>query len=195
MDNGIIKIPLSRGFFTYVDQEHFETPKRLSLKCGIAIEVIPSSIKWQAEKSSSEYYAKTTRRVFGDGSRRKASILLHRLIMQVSPWLVVDHRNGDTLLNIMSNLRICTISQNNSNRISKLGSTSRYLGVSLESGNRGKKWAVSISSCTEHPSERKTVHGGRFATEEEAALAYNELAIKYHGEFARLNVIPATVNS
>ena len=32
-----------------------------------------------------------------------------------------------------------------------------------------------------------TYHSKRFLTEEEAARAYDELAKKHHGEFARLN--------
>ena len=30
---------------------------------------------------------------------------------------------------------------------------------------------------------------GRFPTEEAAALAYNEMALQFHGEFAKLNVV------
>ena len=33
----------------------------------------------------------------------------------------------------------------------------------------------------------KSINLGRFASEEEAALVYNKAALKYHGEFARLN--------
>lgn len=40
----------------------------------------------------------------------------------------------------------------------------------------------------------KSIHLGYFPTEEEAALAYNQAAIKYHGEFARLNTINRTIN-
>jgi hypothetical protein len=33
----------------------------------------------------------------------------------------------------------------------------------------------------------KMIFLGRFTSEEDAARAYNEGAVKYHGEFARLN--------
>ena len=36
---------------------------------------------------------------------------------------------------------------------------------------------------------KKEIHLGHFKTKEEAAIAYNNAAIKYHGEFASLNVI------
>ena len=35
----------------------------------------------------------------------------------------------------------------------------------------------------------KTVTVGQYANEIDAAKAYNEAAIKYHGEFANLNII------
>ena len=35
----------------------------------------------------------------------------------------------------------------------------------------------------------KTVYTGCFDNKEEAALAYNKVAIKYHGEFAKINII------
>lgn len=34
-----------------------------------------------------------------------------------------------------------------------------------------------------------TIHLGLYFTQEEAAKAYNNGAIKYHGEFARLNLL------
>jgi hypothetical protein len=39
----------------------------------------------------------------------------------------------------------------------------------------------------------KGKHIGCYATEIEAALAYNEFAIKHFGEFARLNIIKSEV--
>jgi len=41
-------------------------------------------------------------------------VLLHRFLMGEPPGLLVDHRNGDTLNNRRSsNLRVCTVQQNN----------------------------------------------------------------------------------
>ena len=43
-------------------------------------------------------------------------VLMHRLIMQPPPHLVVDHLNGDGLDNRRCNLRICTHAENAQNR-------------------------------------------------------------------------------
>lgn len=93
----------------------------------------------------------------------------------------VDHINGDKLDNRPTNLREATNGQNIANSKSREGSSSKYLGVSWNKVNRN--WTAYITS------NWKGRHIGSYATEEQAALAYNKAAIETHGEYARLNVI------
>lgn len=46
---------------------------------------------------------------------------------------------------------------------------------------RGRPWIAKIGV------DGKTLHLGSFTTEAEAVAAYNEAAVKHHGEFAHLN--------
>tara|TARA_R110002167_G_scaffold20176_2_gene74155 strand:+ start:1039 stop:1545 length:507 start_codon:yes stop_codon:yes gene_type:complete len=92
----------------------------------------------------------------------------------------VDHINRNRLDNRTSNLRPCTVSQNNANRKGS-NKTSRYKGVS-KCKSTGK-WVVRISNGG------KYLSGGRFLEEKEAAKKYNEMAIKIFGEFAYLNEV------
>lgn len=108
---------------------------------------------------------------------------MHREIMNVSnPEISVDHIDGNPLNNQRSNLRTCTHAQNICN--SKLNSknTSGYRGVTWHTG--AKKYMAYIRH------NYKMYNLGLFETAEEAALARNEKAVKLHGEFAVLNVIP-----
>ncbi len=57
--------------------------------------------------------------------------------------------------------------------------TSGYKGVS----KHHKKWRAYIVL------KEKQIHIGLYRTKEDAALAYNEAALKYFGQFANLNVI------
>lgn len=73
------------------------------------------------------------------------------------------------------------MAQNCQNRkISKLNK-SGYNGVSW--CIRSKKWVAQIQ-C-----ENKKIHIGYFINPIDAAKAFNEAAIKFHGEFAKLNEI------
>lgn len=108
-----------------------------------------------------------------DGDKRTL-IHLHRVIMNAPATMQVDHINGDTLDNRKSNLRLCTHAENVINRPGRPGE-SKYKGVSLDK-RRGRWYA-------RHAKQ----HIGSFATEEEAAQAYDEFVKDKYGEFAWLN--------
>lgn len=106
---------------------------------------------------------------------------MHRVIMQAKKGEYVDHINGDRLDNRRSNLRICSNQENLCNKPKQLNNTSGYKGVTWR--KIAKKWLAQIQV------NNKTIHLGYYETKEEAALAYNIAAKKYHGEFACQNDI------
>lgn len=118
-----------------------------------------------------------------DRGRGTSSFYMHRDIMGHPARLVIDHINGDKTDNQINNLRMCLQKQNACNRGPWAKSMySKYKGVSKDK-RRKIQWVAKIMS------NRKTINLGYFEKEEEAALAYNEAARKYHGEFALLNEI------
>lgn len=120
---------------------------------------------------------------YEQGNANKLRKYLHNVIMSPPVDMIVDHINHDNFDNRKQNLRICTVQQNNWNRKgkSKRNKTSIYKGVAYDKSHRN--WSSRI--CCNY----KRIHLGSFPTEEAAALAYNEAAIKYFGEFACLNEI------
>lgn len=111
---------------------------------------------------------------------------MHRLIMGVTdPKVVVDHKDGNGLNNQKINLRLANTSQNISNGRVRQNFTSKYKGVHWDKFN--KKWRVQVQS------QDGIVRLGRFGNEVHAALAYNDMAVKIQGEFARINLIDELV--
>ena len=102
---------------------------------------------------------------------------MHRLIMNAKKCEEIDHRFGNGLDNQKKNLRKCTHAENQCNK--KASGISKYLGVSFHSG----RWRAKIKK------NGIETHIGHFKIEKNAALAYNEMALKIHGEFARLNIV------
>lgn len=110
-------------------------------------------------------------------------VRMSRLVMGITdPNVYVDHKNGNTLDNRKENLRIATPKQNSRNIGKRRGNfTSIYKGVNWN--KKSKRWTARIST----DSGRKFL--GYYATEKDAALAYNKAALEFHGEFARFNSI------
>jgi hypothetical protein len=111
----------------------------------------------------------------------KPEIYLHSLI--INSKNEIDHINNNGLDCRESNLRCATHQQNSFNKKIGKRNTSGFKGVHWHKNT--KKWEACIKK------DYKTIRLGYFSDKIKAALAYNAAAIEYHGEFAKLNEIPA----
>lgn len=134
-----------------------------------------SKHKWYAFKSKRMWYAAT--------NINKRPVSMHRFIMNVlDSKIFVDHKDHDGLNNKRDNLRLCSLSQNHCNRRSAHNKKySKYLGVYWD--NSKMKWTAKLRK------DKLLYSLGTFKLENDAAIAYNNAAVKHHGEFANLNII------
>lgn len=156
------EIPLTQGMVAIVDSDDYD---RILATCPT----------WHARRkvqgTGVSFYA-----VSSDGRQ----IRMHRLVMNAPDGAEVDHRNHNGLDNRKENLRICTNQQNqfNGRARKRRATTAKYKGVFQEKSGR---WRSQICA-------NGTLHYlGKYATEEDAARAYDEKAKELHGEFACLN--------
>ena len=110
-------------------------------------------------------------------------VYMHREILHTPKGIDTDHINGDGLDNRKSNLRACTHMDNICHQKRTISPTksSRFKGVYWHKGD--KLWRAKITV------NRKIIYLKESKDETKAALAYNEAATKYFGEFAILNVL------
>lgn len=149
-------IPLTKGYYAKVDD---------SEPCA--------SHKWLAMTPNGKA-------VYAARKTNAKIVLLHREIMGIKdPRIIVDHKDGDTLNNCKSNLRVCDYLRNNWNKRMNKRNKSGYKGVSFSKGNN--KWRSQIQV------RDKFHHIGYFKDKIEAAKAYDEAATELYGEFAWLN--------
>lgn len=139
-----------------------------------------SKYKWSAIR---EYYGWRVTRSGPRVNGQATTVPMGRAILNAPKGMIVDHRDGDGLNNQRENLRLCTHAENMRNRRRPRNNRSGFKGVTWVKQDR--VWAAHITVDRTH----KTL--GRFSTAEEAARAYDEAALKYHGEFARLNIYPS----
>jgi hypothetical protein len=138
--------------------------------------------KWHAIESKSTYYIGRSVK-----HPKATTVSLHVVILErvlkrsLVKGEVCDHWDLNGLNNCRSNLRLATVSQNMHNRGSNSNNTSGYKGVFWN--KKAKSWWAQIY-C-----DSKPIYLGSFKSPHKAARAYNEAALKHHGEFARLNVI------
>ena len=124
--------------------------------------------KWHLQRSRGLNYAVTS-----------DARLMHRMVLGVSdPTAFVDHRDGNGLNNVLSNLRIATHTENMRNRRKSRSGAADYKGVWVERDGR-------IRACIRM--QNRTIHLGAFGSQQAAAIAYDDAARKLFGEFARLN--------
>ena len=130
-----------------------------------------SQWKWHIDRHG---YA---RRTITIAKYKEKSISMHRVITNCPEGLCVDHINHNPLDNQRSNLRICTFRENRWNQKKRKDSKRDYIGVKQLDG----RWYASIMV------KRKRISLGGYASEIEAAKAYDAAAKQYRGEFAKLN--------
>ena len=94
----------------------------------------------------------------------------------------IDHINRNKKDCRWENLRLATRSENLQNQAVTVRNKSGYKGVSFN--KLSNSWTVNISK------EHFALTFRNFKDKHEAALVYNILARKYHGDFAVLNEIP-----
>ena len=106
---------------------------------------------------------------------------LHRLILNPSTDMQIDHINKNKLDNRRCNLRVCTNSENQMNRGKTRANTVGVKGVYRARGSIKKIYRAQIKA------NKKTYYLGSFEKPDEAGAAYKKAAKQLHGEFARVN--------
>jgi len=151
------KIYLTQGKYAIVDPEDYE---------GL------SKYKWFAVRNNGRFYAVR--------SMKNRNVKMHQVIMGTEEGKVIDHVNGNGLDNRKANVRFATSEQNGWNKRKQRGNySSKYKGVSRS--KKRNQWRVRIKY------KGRSIHLGRFETEEEAARAYDAKAKELFREFAWLN--------
>ena len=107
--------------------------------------------------------------------RGKPQVSLHRLVMGAKKRQYIDHVNGNKLDNRKSNLRFCTLAQNQYN---KLGTRNIPKGMWWRESRNA--WIVRIQA------DGKRHWVGYFKEYDEALVARNEALKRLHGEFAKI---------
>jgi hypothetical protein len=159
------EIPLTKGMVALVDDQDYERVMQY---------------KWHAD------YCHNTRSFIAERSFRAADGKwtrqpMSRFILDAPPEILVDHRNHNTLDNQRFNIRKCTHAQNQRNARKRCDNTSGYKGVSSRSHTKKFRARIKVNG--------REIFLGYFYTKREAALAYNQAALRLHGEFAHLNDI------
>lgn len=107
-------------------------------------------------------------------------VYLHRFIMNASNKIKIDHKDGNGLNNKIENLRLCSQSENCCNKSKMVHKN--FKGVYFD-----KRRGFFYSQIYKN---RKSYFGGNYKNIIDAAISYNNLALKHHGQFAKLNEIP-----
>ena len=173
-----------------MEESVFKYNKIIHLDDGV--EIVLSTKKWgdlsifidaeDLDKVLSQgWYIRKPRHIFYCYSVGKGEKLysLHRFILNFPNHRIIDHKDGNGLNNRKSNLRLATPSQNGANSSPSSKKKVNWKGVSYL--QKKKLYLVQAGK------DGVVKNFGLFKNPLLAAARYNEIAIEYHGEFARLN--------
>ena len=107
-------------------------------------------------------------------------LVAHEWVSNPEDKKCVDHIDGNRTNNHYENLRYATYSENNRNAKKHSDGSSAYKGVCWY--KLKKKW---FARCTIDGKQKSL---GYYATEREAAEAYNATALEHYKEYAKLNI-------
>lgn len=114
-------------------------------------------------------------------------VLMHRFLTNCDDDHVVDHKNHITCDNRRGNLRVCTISENQYNRLMQNNNTSGAIGVCWDS--RYNKWRAYITV------EKERIELGKFDNIDDAILIRRNAENEYHREFSLINSTEGVVSN
>ena len=156
------EIPLTQGHVALVDDADYERAAKFNWNVHV-------------NANNRTFYARGN--VGGNTHQR-----LHRFILNIQPGdkRQVDHIDRNGLNNCRSNLRVCTIGENNRNVGKPSNNSSGWKGVSWDNTHQRFRAYIQLN--------RKKTHLGYFHSPITAALEYDKAARTLHGEFACLNV-------
>lgn len=142
------------------------------------------------QKTSSNFYVTCNLKIGNKWGQGR----MHNMVKPPSKGKLIDHIDGNTLNNQKSNLRESTSAQNSQNKGKYKNCASRYKGVSKsKSISSGKNKKIKYTWMSRIQVNKKSIYLGNFSYtgrgEICAAECYNRAALKYFGEFARLNDI------
>lgn len=112
---------------------------------------------------------------------KSKTIYMHRLIMNAPEGYEVDHADSNKRNNTRANIRLATKSQNQMNT-RKRGSRKSNLSSSFKGVSLHRKYG-------KYRARLRHEMIGWFDSPEEAARAYNKVAVEAFGPFARLNPV------
>lgn len=154
------KIELTQGYSATVDAEDYD------------------------ELAKHKWYAAVYRKrriVYAVRHEEGKMIFMHRQIMNAPKGMLVDHRNGDGLMNVRSNLRLATHANNGQNRRLDSRNSSGCSGVWFDKGRQLWKSEICVAG--------KKVFLGWFQTFDGAVYARKQAEKEHYGEFAREGLI------
>lgn len=152
----MIEVPLGNGGVTTIDNTDWD---------------LVSQYTWYKETMDDVSYART--------SVNGQTIRMHSLLYPAPKGLETDHKDMNGLNNQRRNLRFCTRQQNSANKPKRVGTSSRYKGVSWNINRNHWNSLIKVNY--------KVINLGTYRDEVEAAKAYDRAAIFYFGDYARIN--------